>query len=66
VILQNTSVLTGMEVDGQIVNVNLTSFPTNLFANVLGIIPLSEPAPQPAPAPAPAPVPIAAGPRFTG
>jgi len=66
VILQNTSVLTGMEVDGQIVNVNLTSFPTNLFANVLGIIPLSAPAPEPAPAPAPVPVPIAVAPRFTG
>jgi D-alanyl-D-alanine carboxypeptidase len=62
VILQNTSVLTGTEVDGQIVNVNLTSFPTNLFANVLGIIPLSKPAP----ARAPAPVPIAVAPRFTG
>jgi D-alanyl-D-alanine carboxypeptidase len=71
VILQNASVLTGTEVDGQIVDVDLTSFPTNLVANILGIVPL-EPTPVPTPPPTPGPAPpavpaaVVGQPRFTG
>ena len=68
VIVQNASVLTGMEVDGQIVDVDLTSFPTNLFANILGIVPAPSPSPSPRPVPPEtgAAQPVAATPRFTG
>ncbi|MGH8985992.1 MAG: serine hydrolase domain-containing protein [Acidimicrobiia bacterium] len=65
VILQNTSVLTGMEVDGQIVDVDLVSFPTNLFANILGIVPSPSPQPPAVPA-APASALPVAEPTFTG